>query len=185
VPSCFHPHLASASRALLPPLRCCSCVMLRTVVQATEAAAHASPASPPRAMPWHRATGHQAVPARSHQSRVDIVRPCHESIALSTPHLRPSPGPVDRAMSFASSPCCSPTMPAPTSAAPPAPHRRSSPLDVRRREAVAVVSHSPPRCLQSVHLDIGVLRGHFPHYLAPLARRISAAAVCARRRARA
>jgi hypothetical protein len=125
-------------------------------------------------VPWHRATGHQAVPARSRQSRTDVVRPGHESTASSTPHLRPSPGPADRATSFASSPCCSPRTPAPTSTAPPAPHRRSSPLNVRHREAAVVVSHSPPRCLQSVHLDAGVLRGHFPHCLAPSAHRISA-----------
>jgi hypothetical protein len=165
--------------------------MSRTVAPATEATAHAAPASPPRAEPWHRATGHQAVPARSRRSRADIVRPDRESTAPSTPHLRPCPDPADRATSFASSPCCSPTTPAPTSATPPAPHRRSSPLDVHRREAAAVVSHFPPCCLQSVHLDAGVLRGHLPHCLVPPAHRISApgrmaaAAECARRHARA
>jgi hypothetical protein len=165
--------------------------MSRTVAPATEATAHAAPASPPRAEPWHRATGHQAVPARSRRSRADIVRPDRESTAPSTPHLRPCPDPADRATSFASSLCCSPTTPAPISATPPTPHRRFSPLDVRRREAAAVVSHFPPCCLQSVHLDTGVLRGHLPHCLAPPAHRISApdrmaaAAACARKRARA
>jgi hypothetical protein len=117
--------------------------------------------------------------------------PDRESTAPLTLHLRSSLGLADRATSFASSPCCSPTTLAPTSAAPPAPHRRSSPLDVRRREAAVVVSHSPPRCLQAVHLDAGVLRGHFPHCLVPPARWISAtdrkvaAMACARRHARA
>jgi hypothetical protein len=152
---------------------------------------HAALASPPRAVPWHRAADHQAVPTRICQNRADIVRPRRESTAPSTPHLRPFPGPADHATRFASSPCCSLTTPAPTSATPPAPHRHSSPLDVRRREATTVVSHSPLCCLQSVHLNAGVLRGHFPHCLAPPARRISAsgrmvvAAACARRRARA
>jgi hypothetical protein len=158
-------------------------------VQATGAATRASPATPPRVVPWHRATGHQAIPARSRHSRADTVRPGRWSTTPSTPHLRPSPGLADRVMSFASSPCCSPTTPAPTSAAPPAPHRRSSPLDVRHREAAVLVSHSPPRCLQSVHLDAGVLRGHFPHCLAPSAHwilatgRMAAAAACARKHA--
>jgi hypothetical protein len=176
---------------LAPPLCCRSCAMSRTAVPATGAAAHAAPASPPRAEPWHRATGHQAVPARSRQSRADIVRPDRESTAPSTLHLRPCPDPADRATSFASSPCCSLTTPAPTSATPLAPHRCSSPLDVRRHEAAAVVSHFPPCCLQSVHLDTDVLRGHSPHCLAPPAHRISApsrmvsAAACSRRRAHA
>jgi hypothetical protein len=160
-------------------------------VQATGAAARVSPASPPRVVPWHQAANHQAIPARSCQSRADTVCPGRESTTPSTPHLRLSPGPADRAMSFASSPCCSPTTPAATSTAPPAPHRGSSPLDVRRREATAVVSHSRPHCLQSVHLDAGVLRGHFPHCLAPPTRwisatdRMAAAAACAHRRAHA
>jgi hypothetical protein len=152
---------------------------------------HAAPASPPRAVPWHRAADHQAVPARSHQNRADTVLPRRESTALSTPHLRSFLGPADHATSFASSPCCSPTTLAPTSATPSAPHRRSSPLDVHHREAAAVMRHSPPCCLQSVHLNADVLCGHFPHCLAPPARRISAssrmaaAAACARRHARA
>jgi hypothetical protein len=152
---------------------------------------HAVLASPPRAVPWHRAVDHQAVPTRICQNRADIVRPRSESTAPSTPHLRPFPGPADHATRFASSPCCSLTTPAPTSATPPAPHRHSSPLDVRRREATTVVSHSPPCCLQSVHLNAGVLRGHFPLCLAPPARRISAsdrmtaAVACAHRRAHA
>jgi hypothetical protein len=135
---------------------------------------------------WPASRPHQTSPKQSRHHPPD-----RESTAPSAPHLRSSPGPVDRATSFASSPCCSPTTPAPTSAAPPAPHRRSSPLDVRRREAAVVVSHSPPRCLQSVHLDAGVLRGHFPHCLVPPARWISAtdrkvaAMACARRHARA
>jgi hypothetical protein len=142
-------------------------------------------------MPWHQAADHQAVPARSCQNRADIVRPGRESTAPSIPHLRSFPSPADHATSFASSPCCSLTTLAPTSATPLAPNRRSSPLDVRHREAAAVVSHSPPCCLQSVHLDGGVLCGHFPHCLAPPARRISAsgrmadAMVCAHRRTRA
>jgi hypothetical protein len=39
-PSGFHPHLTSALRTLLPPLRCCSCKMSRSTVHAT------------RAVPW-------------------------------------------------------------------------------------------------------------------------------------
>jgi hypothetical protein len=62
---------------------------------------------------------------------------------------RPPSGPADHATSFASSPCGSPTTPTPTSATPPTPHRRFSPLDVRRREAAAVVSLPPPRRLKS------------------------------------
>jgi hypothetical protein len=178
-PSGFHPHLTSTLRTLLPPLHCCSCKMSRSVVHAT------------RAVPWQRAAGHQAVPARSHQSRADAVHPGRESTAPSTPHLQLSLGPADHAMSFASYLCYSPTTPAPTSVAPSAPHRRSSPLDVRRRGATAVVSHSPPHCLQSVHLNAGVLRGHFPRCLAPPAHwtsatsRMATAAACARKRARA
>jgi hypothetical protein len=155
VSSYFHPHLASASRALLPPLHCYSCAMSRTAVQATGAVTHASPASPPRAVPWHRATGHQAVPARSHQIRADTVHPGRESTAPLTLHFRP----------LSSTP----------------PHSTCT----------AVVNHSPPRCLQSVHLDAGVLRGHSPHYQAPPAHRIlttgrmAAAATCAHRRTRA
>jgi hypothetical protein len=49
---------------------------------------------------------------------------------------RPPFGPADHATSFASSPCGSPTTPTPTptptSATPPTPHRRFSPLNVRR-----------------------------------------------------
>jgi hypothetical protein len=156
-----------------------------------QSSCHVASASPPRAVPWHRAANHQAVPARIRQNRDDTVRPRRESTAPSTPQLRPFPGPADHATSFASSPCCSPTTPAPTSTTPLAPHRRSSPLDVRRCEAAVVVSHSPPCCLQSVYLDAGVLRGHFPLCLATPARRISAsgriaaATACAHRRARA
>jgi hypothetical protein len=62
---------------------------------------------------------------------------------------RPPSGPADHATSFASSPCGSLTTPTPTSATPPTPHRRFTPLDVRRREAVAVVSLPPPRRLKS------------------------------------
>jgi hypothetical protein len=53
------------------------------------------------------------------------------------------------------------------------------------------VSHSPPRCLKSVHLDAIVPRGHFPHCLAPpahrilAARRMAAAVACTHRRASA
>jgi hypothetical protein len=119
-------------------------------VQATGAAARTSPASPPRAVPWHQAAGHQAIPARSRQSRADTIRPGRESTTSSTQHLRSSPGPADRAMSFASSPCCSPTTPAATSTAPPAPHRGSSPLDVCRRCGEPFMSPlppiGPPRC---------------------------------------
>jgi hypothetical protein len=181
----------SASRAHLPSLYCCSCTTSRTAVQATGAAARVSLASPPRAVPWHWAASHQAIPAGSHQSTADAVRPDHESTAPSTPHLRSSPSPADRATSFASSPCCSPTTLAPTSATPLAPQRQASfgrpPTVVEQPPLWA----TPPCCLKSVHLDAGVLRGHFPHCLAPPAHRISAtghmvaAVVCARRRARA
>jgi hypothetical protein len=87
---------------LVPPLCCCSRAMSRTAAPATGAAAHAAPASPPRAEPWHRATGHQAVPARSHRSRANIVRPDRESTAPSTPHLRPFPGPATATKTSAS-----------------------------------------------------------------------------------
>jgi hypothetical protein len=60
---------------------------------------------------------------------------------------RPPSGPADHATSFASSPCGSPTTP--TSATPPTPHRRFSPLDVCRCEAAAVVTLPPPRRLKS------------------------------------
>jgi hypothetical protein len=44
----------------------------------------AAPASPPQAVPWHRATGHQVVPVRSRQSRADVIPP-----AVRAPHRRP------------------------------------------------------------------------------------------------
>jgi hypothetical protein len=100
---------------------------------------HCAPAAdePPQAPPSHHHsvprvivdrsfTASQAIPARSRHSRADTVCPGREGTAPSTPHLRPSPDPADRATSFASSTCCSSTTPAPTSAAPPAPHRRAS-----------------------------------------------------------
>jgi hypothetical protein len=83
-------HLCITHSSPAVPLLLVRDVKVRRAVQATGAAALTSPASHPRAVPWHRAAAHQAVPTRSHQSRVDVVRPGRESTAPSTLHLRPS-----------------------------------------------------------------------------------------------
>jgi hypothetical protein len=146
-PSGFHPHLASASRTLLPPFRCCSCAMSRS------AAPCRPPEQPPSRLRPHileQCPGIELPPTKPSPQEVTKVESTSFTPAVRALHRRPyTSGPADRAMSFAFSPCCSPTTPAPTSVVPPAPHRRSSPLDVRRcgepfPSLLPLIS--PPRC---------------------------------------
>jgi hypothetical protein len=111
---------------------------------------------------------------------------------LVNDHLvQPPSGAASTSTNFPSSPRSS-TNPEPTTTTTERPpHRCSSPLEVCHRAATDVVSNFPPYCLQSVHLDAGVLCGYFPHCLAPPAHWISATgqmaatAACAHRRAHA
>jgi hypothetical protein len=136
--------------ALLGPARRSSAPLLAKRCRRRAVPPHYQPGNlPPRARP---PPPHVREPSRQ---AGDLLRGIPPGFFLLPGHLhadrlhRPSSGPADHATSFASSPCGSPTTPTPTSATPLTPHRRFSPLDVRHREAAAVVSLPPPRRLKS------------------------------------
>jgi hypothetical protein len=157
---------------LAPPLCCCSRAMSRTAAPATGAAAHAAPASPPRAEPWHQATGHQAIPARSRRSRADIVRPDRESTAPSTPHLRPFPGPTTATKTSASTSCTSSTTSLATATNRPTTHQCCPPSNRRRRRKSYPSEHPTPLAPQINSPRRPIALATAPHHLVDGRRRI-------------